>query len=202
MMVMSCGAQAGQTNSLATFLADSAVVKGSVLTRASGCCLQIPRVTSASDAVCRTCVSLGQGRSFELCSQLPHVPPQPWLPWHGQHQPAAGARAELSGQRTPAVRLYLQLKPCTLSQSQAGVVLYSLVLQRLAITLGSTQRCDAAAPNCFFLSKRERKSISAESRLGLCLKPLSEEPCLNVIAPLLLQGENILYCSLFLGKLS
>ena len=92
-----------------------------------------------------------------------------------------------------------------LSRSQAGALWggswSSLGLQRLAIAPGSTWRCAAAAPNCSFLSKRERKSISAKSRLGLCLKPLSKEPCLNVIAPLLLQGENTLYCSLFLGKL-
>lgn len=62
----------------------------------------------------------------------------------------------------------------------------SLGLQRLVITPGSTWRCAVTASDCSCLSKRGRKSISAKSRLGLCLKPLSKEPCLNVIAPLLL----------------
>lgn len=69
-------------------------------------------------------------------------------------------------------------------------------------TSGSARPCTAAAPGRLLSGQdRKKKNISAKPRLGLCLKPLSKEPCLNVIAPLLLQGENTLHCSLFLGKL-
>lgn len=154
----------------------------------AACGLRGPELLQAPGA---GCVLLGQGRSSELCSHPPHVP-------HGSGR----ACREL----TPAVRLCSELQPRTwpkVGLGWCGVAGWgSLDLRTLAVTPGSTRRCAAAAPDCCFLSKRERKSISAKSRLGLCLKPLSKEPFLNVIAPLLLQGENTLYCSLFLGKLS
>jgi len=142
-----------------------------------------------------------RGRSSEPGSCRPVCPSSPRLgtgPWQG------------AGQSTPGSSHWvalLELKPCPCPEGRLGPRAVaagwsSLGLQRLGIVPGSTQRCTAAAPGCSFLSKRERKSISAKSRLGLCLKPLSKELCLNVIAPLLLQGENTLYCSLFLGRLS
>lgn len=94
----------------------------------------------------------------------------------------------------------LELKPCTCPRARLGWCCVGAGWS----SLGSESchhswqhprvRCCCSQ---LFLSVQERKkkSISAKSRLGLCLKPLSKEPCLNVIAPLLLQWENTLYCS-------
>ena len=144
--------------------------------------------------------ALSSALTCPVCLPSPGCPSTAWWLgtslWQGQGQSVPGSSRRLCLELKPHICPEVRLGRCGMVAGWS-----SLGLQRLAITLGSTQRCTAAAPDCSFLSKRERKSISAKSRLGLCLKPLSKEPCLNVIAPLLLQGENTLYCSFFLGKL-